>query len=59
MRITQPASFLYDQRISEPPKRPKFAPDDPRHSTVNGNSNHGCRCDRCKEANRLSHAEYI
>jgi hypothetical protein len=27
-------------------------PDDPRHGTVNAYTYHGCRCDRCKEANR-------
>jgi len=26
-------------------------PRDPRHGTLNGYINHGCRCDRCKAAN--------
>jgi hypothetical protein len=25
-------------------------PDDPRHGTPNGYSNHACRCDRCRHA---------
>lgn len=37
----------------------KLEPDDPRHGTRNGYGNHYCRCDRCKEANRISHAQYI
>ncbi|MEI7715295.1 MAG: hypothetical protein WCI78_04260 [Mycobacterium sp.] len=37
----------------------KLEPDDPRHGTLNGYGNHYCRCDRCKEANRVSHAEYM
>lgn len=32
---------------------------DPRHGTTNGYGNHGCRCDACKEANRINHAEYM
>lgn len=31
--------------------------DDPRHGTRNGYVNLGCRCDRCREANRRSMAE--
>ena len=34
-------------------------PGDPRHGTINGYGNLYCRCDRCKEANRLNHNEYI
>lgn len=34
-------------------------PDDPRHGTTNGYGNLGCRCDACREANRLSHAAYV
>ena len=34
-------------------------PDDSRHGTQNGYNNHGCRCERCREANRTSHATYI
>jgi hypothetical protein len=37
----------------------ELEPDDPRHGTANGYTNLYCRCDRCKEANRISHAEYI
>jgi hypothetical protein len=33
--------------------------DDPRHGTANGYGNHGCRCDACKEANRITHARYL
>ena len=36
-----------------------LAPDDPRHGTTNGYSNLGCRCDECREANRLGHAKYM
>lgn len=36
-----------------------LSPDDPRHGTQNGYGNLGCRCDRCKEANRLNHAAYM
>ncbi len=45
--------------MSEPPSRSKLAPDDPRHGTPNGYGNHYCRCDMCKEANRVSHAAYM
>lgn len=37
----------------------ELAPDDPRHGTPNGYGNHHCRCERCREANRLQHAEYM
>ena len=39
--------------------RKGLKPDDPRHGTPNGYTNHYCRCNKCKEANRLNHAEYI
>jgi len=39
-------------QIGEPSK-PCLAPDDPRHGTVNGYSNLGCRCDDCKSAWRV------
>lgn len=29
-------------------------PDDPRHGTINAYSYHGCRCDRCKAAQKES-----
>jgi hypothetical protein len=32
---------------------------DPRHGTPNGYGNHGCRCDRCREANRVQHRLYM
>ena len=31
-------------------------PDDSRHGTYGGYTNHGCRCDRCREANRRAQA---
>lgn len=34
-------------------------PDDARHGTLNGYSNLRCRCDRCREANRLAQKEYL
>lgn len=34
-------------------------PGDPRHGTTNGYGNHCCRCDACREANRVYHAEYM
>ena len=34
-------------------------PTDARHGTLNGYNNLRCRCDRCREANRSTHAEYI
>jgi hypothetical protein len=39
-------------------KRP-LAPDDPRHGTANGYGNLGCRCDACREANTISHMEWV
>jgi hypothetical protein len=33
-------------------------PDDPRHGTVNGYNNHRCRCDRCREAQRIYINDY-
>ncbi len=32
---------------------------DPRHGTVNGYGNLGCRCDECREANRVQHNRYM
>lgn len=32
---------------------------DPRHGTANGYVNLGCRCVKCREANRRQHAEYM
>lgn len=40
-------------------ERPPLAPDDPRHGTTNGYGNLGCRCDPCREANRVGHADYM
>lgn len=40
-------------------RRHELAPDDPRHGTRNGYDNHYCRCDRCRNANRISHASYM
>lgn len=34
-------------------------PNDPRHGTINGYSNGGCRCESCKKANRERHREYM
>jgi hypothetical protein len=45
--------------MAEPRNRSKLAPDDPRHGTANGYANLNCRCDRCKEANRITHAAYM
>ncbi|WP_141658660.1 hypothetical protein [Carbonactinospora thermoautotrophica] len=39
--------------------RPPLPPDDPRHGTTNGYGNLGCRCDRCRAANREQHREYL
>lgn len=36
-----------------------LAPDDPRHGTTNAYGNLGCRCEQCREANRVSHQDYI
>jgi hypothetical protein len=33
--------------------------DDPRHGTVNGYRNHGCRCPECRVANTVNHHEYM
>ena len=33
--------------------------DDPRHGSVNGYTNLKCRCDECREANRLACADYM
>jgi hypothetical protein len=33
-------------------------PDDPRHG-LNGYSNLGCRCPICREAQRVSHRDYM
>ncbi|KWX25625.1 hypothetical protein AFM11_05190 [Mycolicibacterium wolinskyi] len=40
-------------------RRATLPPDDPRHGTTNGYGNLYCRCDRCREANRLSHSAYM
>ncbi|GAA1937533.1 hypothetical protein GCM10009797_34020 [Nocardioides hwasunensis] len=37
----------------------ELADDDPRHGTANGYGNLGCRCDACREAHRVRHAEYM
>ena len=34
-------------------------PTDPRHGTINGYNNLGCRCRRCTDANSVSHAAYM
>lgn len=41
--------------------REKFLnnPDDPRHGTTNGYGNLRCRCERCTEAWRKRHLEYM
>lgn len=31
-----------------------LADDDPRHGTINGYTNHGCRCDRCRRARKVA-----
>lgn len=43
------------------PRGPDFwnNPDDPRHGTVNGYSNHKCRCDRCRANWTRWHREYM
>jgi hypothetical protein len=33
-------------------------PGDPRHGTVNGYDNYLCRCDACKHAHNVKHAEW-
>jgi len=37
----------------------RLTPDDPRHGTINGYGNLGCRCDLCREAHRKNHNEYM
>jgi hypothetical protein len=32
---------------------------DPRHGTLNGYTNHACRCDLCTTANTEAHREYM
>lgn len=32
---------------------------DPRHGSINGYGNHGCRCPRCTEAHRINHHRYM
>ncbi len=38
---------------------PDLPPNDPRHGTVNGYGNRGCRCEACREAHRQAHAAYM
>ncbi|BBY59167.1 hypothetical protein [Mycolicibacterium sarraceniae] len=45
--------------MAEPRKKSGLPPGDPRHGTSNGYGNHFCRCDLCREANRISHAAYM
>ena len=40
-------------------RRTKLAPDDPRHGTTNAYGNYNCRCERCRQAHRISHAKYM
>ena len=35
-----------------------LSPDDPRHGTVNGYINRGCRCEECRDAWREYHRPY-
>lgn len=44
---------------AKPRRRKPMGADDPRHGTTNGYGNLGCRCDACKEANRVGHAKYM
>lgn len=37
----------------------QLADGDPRHGTPNGYGNLKCRCDACREANRVVHAQYM
>jgi len=37
----------------------ELGPDDPRHGTTNGYGNLGCRCERCRQANRENHLAYM
>jgi len=32
---------------------------DSRHGTLNGYTNHACRCDLCTEAHRVAHLAYM
>jgi len=32
---------------------------DPRHGTLNGYTNHGCRCEFCRQANTDAHYDYM
>jgi hypothetical protein len=46
-------------RLARPPDsalagRRVLAADDPRHGTLNGYTNLGCRCDRCRQANTIA-----
>lgn len=34
-------------------------PDHPAHGTTNGYGNLGCRCELCREANRIAHGQYM
>lgn len=45
--------------VNQPDDRPKLAPDDRRHGTPAGYSNHGCRCRACTEAHRVKCAAYM
>ena len=36
-----------------------LAPDDPRHGTVNGYGNLGCRCSECRKAQAAKQFEYM
>lgn len=38
-------------------KKRALAPDDPRHGSMNGYTNYGCRCERCKEAQRENYRQ--
>lgn len=42
-------------RLNKPP----LEDDDPRHGTVNGYANLGCRCDSCRRAHADNHAAYM
>jgi hypothetical protein len=39
--------------------RAELQPDDPRHGTVNGYGNLGCRCDACRTAHREHSVMYM
>lgn len=48
-----------EARQRKPPKKRIVEGDgDPRHGTAGGYTNHGCRCDACREANRLKQAQW-